>query len=195
MYPDTDLPPKKITQERLEKIKTWLPEQFWKRIEWYNKLRIPKDTIEELSISKYAELFKKAVNEWKVNPTTAAVFLIQYPKRLKKYGIMNEWINEDLFENIIKSYADRKIPKDALLSTLKTVTELGAFTEEVILKPIVNDELNKEIKIATEQLQKIKLYNPDNKEKVLMGMIMKKHRGRIPATIVAEKIGLMKEKM
>ena len=36
MYPDTDLPPKKITRDRLSEIKQWLPEQFWKRQEWYN---------------------------------------------------------------------------------------------------------------------------------------------------------------
>ena len=31
MYPDTDLPPKQIAADRIEKIKSWLPEQFWKR--------------------------------------------------------------------------------------------------------------------------------------------------------------------
>ena len=57
MYPDTDLPPKKITKEKIEQIKSWLPEQFWKRIEWYIKLGIPKDTIEELSVSKLCRTF------------------------------------------------------------------------------------------------------------------------------------------
>ncbi len=94
MYPDTDLPPKKVDKERLDKIKLWIPEQFWKRQKWYHELGIPPDTVEELSISKYAELFKKAVIEWKINPTTAAVVLIQYPKRLKKNGCMIELMNE-----------------------------------------------------------------------------------------------------
>ncbi len=92
MYPDTDLPPKKITNEKLSEIKKWIPEQFWNRQKWYKELGIPEDTIEELSISKYAELFKKAVKDWKVNPTTAAVVLIQYPKRLTKYGCMEDWL-------------------------------------------------------------------------------------------------------
>jgi len=192
MYPDTDLPPKKITQERLEKIKSWLPEQFWKRIEWYNKLGIPKDTIDELSISKYAELFKKAVNDWKVDPTTAAVFLIQYPKRLQKNGCMVEWMNEELFANVLKAYSDGKIPRDALYQTLKNVVELGAFTEEVIPQPLNPEDLEEEIKRQTEQLKQIKLYYPANKEKVLIGLLMNKLRGRVPAKVAAEKIGLMK---
>jgi glutamyl-tRNA(Gln) amidotransferase subunit E len=189
MYPDTDLPPKKITNERLNQIKEWLPEQFWKRIEWYNKLRIPKDTIEELSISKYAELFKKAVNDWKVNSTTAAVFLIQYPKRLKKYGILDEWLNENEFEGILKSYAEGKIPKDSLLTTLRTVAELGAFTKEVLPDPATETEINNTIKDAKVEFDKMDVFNRQNGTALLMGMIMNKLRGKVPAKNIAEKIG------
>lgn len=192
MYPDTDLPPKKITQEKLNRIKSWLPEQIWKRIEWYNILGIPKDTIEELAISKYAELFKKAVKDWKINPTTAAVFLIQYPKRLQKNGSMAEWMNEEMFEGVLKAYSENKIPKDALYQTMKNAAELGAFTEEVIPPPLESNKLNEEIKLTSEQTKEIKLHNPANKEKVMIGLLMNKLRGRIPAKVVAEKIGLMK---
>ena len=174
MYPDTDLPPKKITGERLDKIKLWLPEQIWKRIEWYNKLGIPKDTIEELSISKYAELFKKAVNDWKINPTTVAVFLIQYPKRLKKSGVTTEWINESMIEKILKSYAEKKIPKDSLLTILRTVAELGMFTEEVILNPADENEVNEIINKAKLDCDRLKIFNPESKSNLLMGMVMKK---------------------
>ena len=192
MYPDTDLPPKKITQERLDKIKSWLPEQFWKRIEWYNKLGIPKDTIEELSMSNYAELFKKAVNEWKVNPTTAAVFLIQYPKRLKKYGILDEWLNENQLEEVLKSYADGKIPKDSLLTTLRTVAELGAFTKEVLPDQASETEISDTIKDARVEFDKMDVFNRQNGTALLMGMIMKKLRGKVPAKNIAEKIGFTK---
>lgn len=188
MYPDTDLPPKKLTKERLEKIKSGLPEQFWKRIEWYIKLGIPKDTIEELSISKYAEIFKKAVVDWKINPTTAAVFLIQYPKRLKKHGIQSDWLNEKIFESILKSYSENKIPKDALLSTLKTVAELGTFTKEVILNPAKENEVDEIIQLAKSECDKMTIYNPASKTNLLMGMIMKKLRGRFSAKVVADKI-------
>ena len=192
MYPDTDLPPKKITSERLGKIKQWVPEQFWERQKWYGELGIPEDTIEELSISKYAELFKKAVNDWKVNPTTVAVLLIQYPKRLKRYGCMEDWLNEEMLEGILKSYSAGKIPQDALLNTLRTVAELGVFTEEVILTPINEKELDEEISNSKNELAKIKLNKSENYIELLMGMIMKKVRGKIPAKFVAEKIGFIR---
>ena len=192
MYPDTDLPPKKITKERLDKIKFWLPEQFWKRIEWYKSLKIPADTIEELSICPYANIFKKSVNVWKINPTTAAVFLIQYPKRLKKHGVTTEWLNENMFEEILKSFGEGKIPKDALLTTLKTVAELGVFTEEVIQVPAIEKEADEIVNIAKSECDKMTIYNQESKNILLMGLIMKKLRGRISAKTIADKIGFVK---
>lgn len=192
MYPDTDLPPKRITKERLDKIKSWLPEQFWKRIEWYKNLGIPKDTIEELAVSKYAELFKKAVSDWYINPTTVAVFIIQFPKRLKKCGCITELLNQRMFEEILKSYADGKIPKDALLTTLRTVAELGAFPEEVIQKPANTEEVDAIIKGAKSEYDRMTIFNHHSKNILLMGLIMQKLRGRIPAKVIADKIGFVK---
>lgn len=189
MYPDTDLPPKKIAQGRIDAIRQWLPEQFWKRQKWYNELGIPSDTIEELSTSNYAELFKKAVNEWKINPTTAAVFLIQCPKRLKRYGCMDDWVNEGMFEGILKAYAEGKIPQDALFTTLRTVAELGVFTDAVIQSPLKEKELDEEIAKARSDLDTIKIRQKENYSEILMGILMNKYRGRIDAKIVAEKVG------
>lgn len=191
MYPDTDLPPKKIAKERIDAIRKWLPEQFWKRKEWYNELDIPPDTIEELSISKYAELFKTAVNEWKVNPITAAVFLIQYPKRLRKLGCMSEWMNEAMFEGILKAYAEGKIPKDALFMTLRNCVELGVFTEEVIQYQLSEPELDEEIARVKSELSILKIKRAENYSEILMGKLMKKLRGRIDAKTVADKVGFL----
>ncbi|OGU70525.1 MAG: glutamyl-tRNA(Gln) amidotransferase subunit E [Ignavibacteria bacterium RBG_16_34_14] len=191
MYPDTDLPPKKVDKERLDKIKLWIPEQFWKRQKWYHELGIPPDTVEELSISKYAELFKKAVIEWKINPTTAAVVLIQYPKRLKKNGCMIELMNEEMFEKVLKSYADGRIPQDALLKVLRTVAELGVFTKEVIQSQLSEQELEKEIARVKDKVSTLKIKRKENYPEILMGKLMEKVRGRIDAKIVAKKVGFL----
>ena len=140
-------------------------------------------------VSPYADLFKKAVNDWKINPTTVAVFLIQYPKRLKKRGVTTEWLNESMFEEILKSYTDKKIPQDALLTTLQTVAELGMFTEEVIQNPARKKEVDEIIETTKSDCDKMTIYNQNSKSILLMGMIMKKLRGRVAAKVVADKIG------
>jgi len=193
MYPDTDLPPQNITQERLDKIKTWLPEKYWERQKWYKTLGIPDDVINGLSISPYAMAFKKSVEEWKVNPTIAAVVLIQYLKRLKKEGRDIGILNSEVLESILKLHADDKLPRDAILSVMQNTVEMGLFSDEIIPKPISDEQLDFEIKTALNKLEKIKLRKEENKEYVLMGMLMRKLRGRISAVIVADKVGFKKE--
>ena len=188
MYPDTDLPPKKIDAERINKIKSWLPEQFWKRQTWYKELGIPADTIDELSISKYAELFKKAVNEWKINPVTAAVVLIQYPKRLSRSGYVIDPINEEMLSSILKAYADRKLTYDFILTAMKISIELGMFVEEIIPQPISDKDLEKEIAAAEQKMHEMKFIKETNRKSILMGILMRKLRGRISAKQVAEKV-------
>jgi glutamyl-tRNA(Gln) amidotransferase subunit E len=193
MYPDTDLPPKRIEEDRRNKIKSWLPGQFWKRQAWYKELNIPPDTIDELSISKYAELFKKAVSEWKVNPVTAAVVLIQYPKRLKKRNFNNDFIGEEIMSSILKAYADGKLTADFILNVLKMSVELGMFVEEIIPQPIGDKELEKEILLAEEQMQKMKFIKKENAVSIMMGILMNKVRGRISARKVSQKVGLLQK--
>jgi glutamyl-tRNA(Gln) amidotransferase subunit E len=192
MYPDTDLPPKKITEEKLNEIKSWLPEKLWIRQEWYKELGIPEDTISELSISRFAEVFKNVVNKLKINPTTAAVVLIQYPKRLKKLGFDIEQLNENIFEDIFVNHTKGLIPRDAVLSILYNVLQHKLAVKDVIPPPIKKESAQKEIKQNLKNFDTEKLYKTENKEKVLMGFVMKKLRGRIPATSVGEIIGLKK---
>lgn len=188
MYPDTDLPPKQIAPERIEKIKSWLPEQFWKRQQWYKELNIPPDTIDELSISKYAELFKKAVSEWKINPVTVAVILIQYPKRLSRSGYVIDSINEEMMSLILKAYTEEKLTYDFILTAMKISTELGMFVEEIIPEKISNRDLEKEIMIAEQKMQEMKFIKAENADSIMMGILMSKLRGRISAKKVAEKV-------
>ena len=193
MYPDTDLPPKQIAEGRIEKIKSWLPEQFWKRQTWYKELGIPADTIDELSISKYAELFKKAVTDWKTNPVTVAVFLIQYPKRLNRSGYVIDSINEEMMSAILKSHADGKLTSDFMLNVLKLSIELGMFVDEIIPEPIGDKDLEKEIQLAEEKMQKMKFIKEENVKSIMMGILMNKLRGRISAKKVSQKISLLQK--
>ncbi|MFA6571147.1 MAG: Glu-tRNA(Gln) amidotransferase subunit GatE, partial [Bacteroidota bacterium] len=48
MYPDTDLPPKKITDERIAEIRGQLPAPIWENEKWYRELGLPGDIIKPL---------------------------------------------------------------------------------------------------------------------------------------------------
>jgi len=189
MYPDTDLPPQKIADEHLQKIKEWLPKKYWERQTWYKELGIPDDVIAELSISKFAALFEKAVVEWKVNPVTVSVALIQYVKRLKKERRDIRLLDENTMSIILKAYTDKVLPRDAILQAMQNTIELGLFTEEIIQKSISEIAIDAEIKEAELKLAGLRIRNPQKKEHILMGIIMRKLRGRVNAVVVADKVG------
>lgn len=180
MYPDTDLPPKQIPAEQIAKIKNWIPEHFWDREKWYKELKIPVDTIAELSISPYADLFKKVIKEWKINPVFAAVLLIQFPKRLKRKGYDIDVLNEEIFSKILSAYKQNKITRDGILPLLENVISLGVFFDDLLPLPCSDKELDKVFQESKNQLLNIKLFKKDNAPDVLMGLAMYKLRGRIP---------------
>ena len=184
MYPDTDLPPKQIPDETIQRIKSWLPEHFWEREKWYRKLGIPADTIEDLSISPYAELFKTAVKEWKIDPTFTAVMLIQFPKRLRKKGYDTDILNEEKLSKILQAYRDGKITRDGILPLLENVIALGVFFDELLPDPCTDNEMDKTVRESKNGLKKVKLYKNENRTKVMMGLAMEKLRGRIPGDVV-----------
>ncbi len=180
MYPDTDLPPKQIPDERIEQIRNWLPEHFWTREKWYRELKIPGDTIEDLSVSAYAELFKKAVKEWKINPVFMAVLLVQFPKRLKKKGYDIDILNEEIFSEVLKAYKENKITRDGILPLLENVITLGVFFDDLLPLPCTDNELDTTLTESKVRLYNIKIYRKENRAKVLMGFAMETLRGRIP---------------
>ncbi|MEW5843115.1 MAG: Glu-tRNA(Gln) amidotransferase subunit GatE [Bacteroidota bacterium] len=190
MYPDTDLPPTKITEERLEKLRPNLPEQFWKREKWYRELGIPADTVRELSISKFANIFKFVVYEWKINPTLAAVALIQFPKRLKKMKIDANLLNEKMMKEIFRSYKDGFLSRSGIFTAMKKSIEKGRFYEELLPKPRTTKELEQIIADSREELKKIKMFGADNSSKLLIGLVMNKVRINVEGKLVSEKINV-----
>jgi len=188
MYPDTDLPPKEITDEHIESLRKNLNENFWTREEWYKELGIPKDTIEELSVSQYGKLFKRLVKEMNVNPTLAAVVIIQYPKRLKKEGVDISTLSEDMLEDIFKAYKEGLLSKDGILTILRRSLKKGKFYPELLPPPCTSVKLDSIIKEKVKEVESIKLFNDENKNKVLLGAVMNELRLIVDGKTVATRI-------
>jgi len=91
--------------------------------------------------------------------------------------------------SLLKAYADGKITRDFILSTMRTSAELGMFVEEIIPKPVSDDEVEKESILAEQQMEKMKFIKKKNAQSIMMGILMNKLRGRISAKKVAQKIG------
>lgn len=184
MYPDTDLPPKKITPERLIRIRSTLPEPVWVRKERYQKLGVPADLIDPLTISPYARLFDKAVTETGISPVFAAVVLIQYPKRLKRERVPLHELNADVFERVFSLVAQNRIKKGGVYYMLKNLLKNGGRPEDY-LRPLADStEIDRVIADCSKYISGIGFKNTEDKINVLTGFAMRLLNGWADGSVV-----------
>lgn len=186
MYPDTDLPPKRITSDRIKRIESQIPEYFWERVNRYKELKVPEDLIEPLAISKLALIFKKAVKEWKINPKLAAVVLIQYPKRLKKMRLNFDTIENNIFESILEAYRDGLLSKEGILYAMYDAVKTGEFLKDKLHAPVKEKDIKNIVKASYAELNGREIYNEDKIDYLLKGLVMGKVRGRMDGKQVSD---------
>ena len=186
MYPDTDLPPKRITDERRQQIRATLPLDFWSRDHYYRSIGVPDDLVQPLSVSRFASLFAMLVKDWKINPTLASVALVQFPKRLKRENLSTAVLTEEMMKRIFAAYKDGRITKDAIYHTMRKAIRDGSFLEDALPEPCSREELAAVIRGIATLLSGVKIVHEAKKQEIAMGMVLDKLRGRIASTVVAE---------
>jgi glutamyl-tRNA(Gln) amidotransferase subunit E len=188
MYPDTDLPPKQIADDRRVKIRSTLPLEFWSRESRYRTLGIPDDVVQPLSVSRYASLFDTVVEDWRINPTLASVALVQFTKRMKRAGLNVASLSPELVKSIFQAHKNGKISKDAIYYTMKEAVRRGDFSEESLPEPCSREELAAIVRSCVTRLSEVNVRHPEKRHEILMGMVMENLRGRIDAASVADYI-------
>ncbi len=189
MYPDTDLPPKKITDERKLRIKQNLPKYFWERETWYKSIGVPTDIIKDLSVSKYAKTFEILVEEMGISPVFAAITLINFPKKLKKKGKDISFLDSNIFIQVFELFKNNFICKDGIFYLLELIaSNNGKFEKEMIPQHCSQSELLYEIRQASKKVEKMKLYDEKNKITLTLSLVMKNLFGRIDGCIVAKEV-------
>jgi glutamyl-tRNA(Gln) amidotransferase subunit E len=188
MYPDTDLPPKQIADARRERIKATLPLDFWMRESKYRTLGVPEDVVLPLSTSRFAALFSTIVNEWRISPTLASVALVQFIKRMKRSGLDVGLLSLEVMKSIFEAYKNGKISKDAIYHTMKKVVRQGEFSVETLPESCSREELAVVVRSCIARLSNVKVWHPEKRHEILMGMAMENLKGRIEAGAVADYI-------
>jgi glutamyl-tRNA(Gln) amidotransferase subunit E len=179
MYPDTDLPPLRVSDERSDKLRDEAPVQYWINEKWYRELGVPADLISELSISMKSKLFEKAVKELKIDPVLASVALIQFSKRLKRMKLKTDGLTNEVLEKVLIALKDGKIVKEGVFPALEQTCVNGEFSDDVLLTPATDVELEEAANLAVKEIGTTALYDEANKPGLIMANIMNKLRGRI----------------
>jgi len=189
MYPDTDLPPKRVPAERLEKIRAGLPPDILAREARYRAQGLPKDIAEKLSASAFAPLFEKAVRDWGLDPGLAADVVVHVPARLKKKGLPVGSLPESALSGVLEALRDKRLFREGAAPVLERYLTSGG-TIAAILSPAAPEEdvAGEAARIAGE-LQGKRFQDPGRRMRRAMGLLMGARRGRVEGAAAARIMG------
>lgn len=192
MYPETDIPPVRVTEESLSQLLSHLPEMPEKQLKrLQTEFALNSKLANQLIKSPCLNLFKKIIKKMNVSPTTVAVFLTETLRSLKREGIQLTKVSKEKIIEIFKGLETGEITKEALPKLFiwlsknekKNVDEaISSLGLEIIkranLEKIITEkvEANKDI-IKKKEAERLNQ---------LMAIVMREVRGRADPMIVKE---------
>jgi len=176
MYPETDVPPIKITKRMLDLIV--LPELIDEKVLRYEKeYSLSSDLAralvkEEKDFVSYVKQFKN------IEPNFLAQVVISYPKELKTRLNIKKEVPEKLLREILSAFNEGKVVKEAILDLMANAAE-GKKLNFKQFKSLDEKDIEKEI-------IKIIKKNKGAPFGGIMGDVMKKFRGKVDGKTVSE---------
>ncbi len=144
MYPDTDHPPVKIENERVEKNRATLSESLWEKHNRWREIGLHEEQIKALSLSSYADLFDRLAQDNSINKKKAAHICTALMVGMRRAGYDLTEVNQNRLYEIIsaslKNHWSFARLKEALiaLSQGETIKISDASFDENIFKQIWN---------------------------------------------------------
>jgi len=191
MYPETDVPPIQVTHDYLARLKSRLPElPEQKMARLMREYGLNQKLAKQVLDSEYAQLFETVARETKVSPTVVAAALTETFKGLRREGVETEKVSDQQILELFRLIDAGKAAKEAIpdivswlakhegASVKDALESLGlGMLSEAELRSLIDDLLRKNKSLVEK----------GGKEAfgALMGMIMKKVRGRADAELVA----------
>ena len=117
MYPDTDLPPLAITEERIQRIRATLPELPWTRETRYSEIGLRPDIARRMSIAPERDLFDRIVEKTDYEPSLIAFFLLGRFRAECKWGATCDCTDDTIVE-ALELASKAHMPEDAFLPLL-----------------------------------------------------------------------------
>jgi glutamyl-tRNA(Gln) amidotransferase subunit E len=192
MYPETDVPPIQLTKEYLEDLRNQLPElpeQLMKRLMAEYKLN--RKLAKQILDSEYLSLFESLAKETGVAPTVISVGLTETLKALKRDGVNVEGISNEQFKELFTLVGAGKTAKESIPELLTWLSNHEEATASNALKSlglgmISQKELEELVDDVVEKNWDFVETRGKGALGPLMGMIMKRARGRVKAGVVSE---------
>lgn len=198
MYPETDIPPIQITEDRLKELGSHLPELPEQKLERIaREYELNQKLAKQILDSEHGELFETIVEESKVSPTMVAVLLTETLKALKRDDIHVDMVSQNQIREIFKCISSGNLMKESISDVIIWLSKNeGKSVQEAIgnlgLKAVSGDELDNTINKVVAENKKLIQERGEASFGILMGIVMRNHRGKIDPTQASKRL---KEKL
>lgn len=192
MYPETDVPPIQVTKEYLDELGgrlPELPEQLMKRLmtDYGLNSKLAKQVLD----SDYLELFEGLAKANAVSVTVIAVALTETLKALKRDGVKVEAISDVQFNEMFRLIGSGKTAKESIPEILGWLADNeGAAVCDAVECLGLSMMTPKEVEALVDDVIAKNSEFIQQRGKgafgAVMGMVMKKARGRVNAEVVSE---------
>jgi len=194
MYPETDIPIVKVTDEELVEVKSNIPKSWEESIkELEEKYQINNQLAEQIFDSKYFEIFEKICSKKQNSPNFVVSILCSTVTSLERNGLDSSLLNDEQIMKTFELLEQEKINKESIQIIFEQImskkangvlqalenASIAQLTEnelEDILDKIIQDNIDK---IEQEQMRVLS---------GLMGLAMKEVRGKASGKIINQKL-------
>ena len=208
MYPDTDLPPIAVTEERVSRIRASLPEPPWRVEARYAAFNLPPDVLEELLASPRRALFDRLVKKLEVPPVLAGEMLFRFARALARRGRRLDALEDEEISRVFEAYREGRLAREGINKVLSFLAppagsppppspaaadRVEAAIDTLGLRPVEEERLHALVHEALLRSGRGRFPSPEARFRHVMGILMTDLRGCVEgrrlAALVAEALG------
>jgi glutamyl-tRNA(Gln) amidotransferase subunit E len=194
MYPETDIPTVKVTDEELVEVRSNIPKSWEESIrELEDKYQINNQLAEQIFDSEYFGIFEKICSKKQNSPNFVVSILCSTITNLERSGLDSSLLNDEQIMMTFGLLEQEKINKESIQIIFEqimsrkannvsqalenaSISQLTEYELDNILDKIIQDNTNK---IQQEQMRALS---------GLMGIAMKEVRGKASGKIINQKL-------
>ena len=192
MYPETDIIPVRITDEKRSQIKESLPESYDQQINNYKQIGLNDKLSIQIFDSKYKSLFEKLVKEIDLTPNFIAAQLTETLINLSRNGVDISKIKDSDLELIFLEIQSGVIAKESFEEIIQNICNNKMKLNDIITRMKDNKLSDQDIEKIIKEIiiQKKDIIEEKGQESfsILMGEAMKKLRGKVDGKKVSDNI-------
>ena len=190
MYPETDVPPIRVTRERLERIRESLPERPDIAVSRLaREYGIHEQQARQLVQEGSDETFELIAREFGEPKLVATVLLYTYGE-LRREGIDVDSIPPDHLRELFALLKSGRFAKEAVPDLLREMARRGIRASEAMAALGLHGLNRKELETIVDEIlaasADLIATRGEAAEKVLMGRVMERARGRADGKLVSE---------